>query len=156
MKNICILLSGSGTNLQNIAECISRGEIENAKINLVVADRDCFALDRSKNLGLKSVLVKRGKKFTEDLVNAIPDNADLIVLAGFLSILNKEFFDQISIPFINIHTSLFPKFGGTGMGGNQVHESVLENKDTESGETVHLETKEVDAANIIWKKSVQI
>ncbi|SFH89409.1 phosphoribosylglycinamide formyltransferase [Halpernia frigidisoli] len=156
MKNICILLSGSGTNLQNIAECISNGEIENAEINLVIADRDCFGLERAQNLGLKSVLIKKGKNFTENLVNEIPENIDLIVLAGFLSILNKEFFTQISIPIINIHPSLLPKFGGKGMWGNHVHEAVITENATESGATVHYVTEEVDAGNIILQKSVQI
>ena len=156
MKNICILLSGSGTNLQNIADCISRGEIQNAKINLVIADRDCFGLQRAENLGLNSILINRGTTFTEDLVNAIPENTDLIILAGFLSILNESFFKEISIPIINIHPSLLPKFGGKGMWGNHVHEAVLENKETESGATVHFVTEEIDAGNIILQKSVQI
>jgi phosphoribosylglycinamide formyltransferase-1 len=156
MKNICILLSGSGTNLQNIEECISRGEIENATINVVIADRDCFGLERAEHLGLKSVLVKRGKNFTEELVDAIPKNTDLIVCAGFLSILNESFFNQISIPIINIHPSLLPKFGGKGMWGNYVHDAVLAEKETESGATVHFVTKEVDAGKIILQKSVQI
>lgn len=156
MKNICILLSGSGTNLQNIAECISRSEIENARINLVIADRECFGLERAENLGLNSVLAKRGKSFTEDLINEIPKDTDLIVLAGFLSILNEEFFNQISFPIINIHPSLLPKFGGKGMWGNHVHEAAIAEKETESGATVHYVTEEIDAGNIILQKSVQI
>ncbi|MBC7556789.1 MAG: phosphoribosylglycinamide formyltransferase [Chryseobacterium sp.] len=152
MKNICVLLSGSGTNLQNIAECILKGKIENAKINLVIADRECFGLARAGNLGLNAVLVKRGKNFTENLVSSIPENTDLIVLAGFLSILNQDFFAKISIPIINIHPSLLPKFGGKGMWGNYVHEAVVAEKETESGATVHFVTEEIDAGKIILQK----
>lgn len=153
MKNICILLSGSGTNLQNIAEKISSNEIQNAKINLVIADRECFGLQRAENLGLNSVLLKRGKNFTEELLKAIPKDTDLIVLAGFLSILNESFFEKISIPIINIHPSLLPKFGGKGMWGNHVHNAVILNNETESGATVHFVTEEIDAGNIILQKS---
>ncbi|WP_417428999.1 phosphoribosylglycinamide formyltransferase [Halpernia sp.] len=156
MKNICILLSGSGTNLQNIFENIKDGKIQNAKINLVIADRECFALERAKNLGLKSILIKRGKSFTEELLNAIPENTDLIVLAGFLSILNKEIFNKIYVPIINIHPALLPKFGGKGMWGNNVHNAVLENNETESGATVHFVTQEVDEGEIILQKSFKL
>ena len=156
MKNICVLLSGSGTNLQNIAECISKGEITNAKISLVIADRDCFGLERAKNLGLNFILVKRGKCFTQDLTDAIPDDTDLIVCAGFLSILTLDFFRKISIPIINIHPSLLPKFGGKGMWGNHVHDAVIAAKELESGATVHFVTEEIDAGKIILQKSFKI
>lgn len=156
MKNICILLSGSGTNLQNISECISKGEIKNATINLVISDRDCFGLKRAQNLDLNTVLIERGSNFTENLVNAIPENTDLIVLAGFLSILNESFFKKISIPIINIHPSLLPKFGGKGMWGNHVHKSVIAEKEVESGATVHFVTQEVDAGKIISQKSFKL
>lgn len=156
MKNICILLSGSGTNFQNIAECISRGEITNAKINLVIADRDCFGLQRAKNLAIKSALIKKDKNFTENLINTIPADTDLIVLAGFLSILHPHFFNKIKIPTINIHPSLLPKFGGKGMWGNFVHEAVLQIKEKESGATVHFVTEEVDGGAIILQQSFTI
>lgn len=156
MKNICVLLSGSGTNLQNIYENIEEGKIQNAKINLVIADRECFGLERAENLGLKTILINRGKTFTEDLLNALPQNTDLIVLAGFLSILKDEFFERNSIPMINIHPSLLPKFGGKGMWGNHVHLAVIKNKESESGASVHFVTPEIDAGNIILQKSVHL
>ena len=102
------------------------------------------------------VLIKRGKNFTDKLINAVPENTDLIVLAGFLSIFNESFFEKISIPIINIHPSLLPKFGGKGMWGNHVHEAVLAGKEKESGATVHFVTEEIDAGKIILQKSTEI
>lgn len=156
MKNICILLSGSGTNLQNIAQNISSNKIKNAKINLVVADRECFGLKRAEHLDLKFALIKKDENFTENLVKAIPADTDLIVLAGFLSILNESFFNQINIPIVNIHPSLLPKYGGKGMWGNHVHQAVLKNKESESGATVHFVTLGVDEGEVILQKSFAI
>ena len=84
MKNIVVLVSGSGSNLQRIIDCIDSGEISNAKVNLVVADRDCYALERAENHQIPHQLIKRGKDFSENLEKLLPENTDLIVLAGFL------------------------------------------------------------------------
>ena len=111
MKNLVILISGSGTNLQRIIDCISNGEIRNAKVNLVIADRECFGLERAEKHNIQTQLIKRGKDFSENLENAIPENTDLIVLAGFLSILKPEFCQKWEGKMINIHPALLPKFG---------------------------------------------
>lgn len=94
MKKMVILVSGGGTNLQRIIDCIGTGEIPNAEIALVVADRECFGLQRAEKHGIKNVIIKRGKDFSEKLADVLPENTDLIVLAGFLSILNKEFCER--------------------------------------------------------------
>ncbi|MCQ4034378.1 phosphoribosylglycinamide formyltransferase [Kaistella montana] len=156
MKNIVILVSGSGSNLQRIIDAIEQGEIPNAKIDLVVADRECFGLQRAENHGIKNILIKRGKTFSENLAKEIPENTDLIVLAGFLSILNKEFVENFKGKIINIHPSLLPKFGGKGMWGHHVHEAVLEAKEKESGATVHFVTPGIDEGEIILQKSFEI
>ncbi|MGZ5188792.1 MAG: formyltransferase family protein, partial [Kaistella sp.] len=83
MKNIVVLISGGGTNLQRIIDCTQSGEIPNAQITLVVADRECFGLQRAEKNGIKNALVKRGKGFSENLAQILPENTDLIVLAGF-------------------------------------------------------------------------
>lgn len=156
MKNIVILVSGSGSNLQRIIDCIENGEIQDAKINLVVADRECFGLQRAENHGIKNVLIKRGKDFSENVKKIIPENTDLIVLAGFLSILNKEFCESFNGKIINIHPALLPKFGGKGMWGNHVHEAVLKANEKESGATVHFVTPGIDEGEIILQKSFPI
>ena len=149
MKNLVVLVSGSGTNLQRIIDCIANGEIRNAKITLVIADRECFGLERAKEQGIRTQLIKRGKDFSELLQNAIPQDTDLIVLAGFLSILKPEFCEKWQGKMINIHPSLLPKFGGKGMWGHHVHQAVIDAGEKESGATVHYVTLGVDEGEII-------
>lgn len=149
MKNLVVLVSGGGTNLQRIIDCIDSGEIPNAKISLVVADRECFGLERAEKHGIRNILIKRGKSFSENLEKELPQNVDLIVLAGFLSILSKDFTEKYKGKIINIHPALLPKFGGKGMWGHHVHEAVIKAKEKESGATVHFVTPEVDEGEII-------
>ncbi|WP_313504304.1 phosphoribosylglycinamide formyltransferase [Kaistella carnis] len=156
MKNIVVLVSGGGTNLQRIIDCIESGEISNAQISLVVADRECFGLQRAKNSNIPCKLIPRGKTFSSELQKVLSENTDLIILAGFLSILNKEFCETFSGKIINIHPSLLPKFGGKGMWGHHVHEAVLEAGEKKSGATVHYVTSGIDEGAIILQKSFDI
>ncbi len=151
MKNITILISGSGTNLQRIIDCIDSGEIRNAKVNLVIADRECVGLERAKKHNIPTQLVNRGKDFSDNLEKAIPENTDLIVLAGFLSILKPEFCEKWEGKIINIHPALLPKFGGKGMWGHHVHNAVIEAGEKESGATVHFVTSGIDEGEIIMQ-----
>lgn len=156
MKNIVILVSGSGTNLQRIIDTIDSGEIRNAKVSLVVADRECYGLERAKNHNIENVLIPRGKNFSSELAEIIPENTDLIVLAGFLSILKPEFCENWKGKIINIHPALLPKFGGKGMWGHHVHNAVIEAKEKESGATVHFVTSGIDEGEAILQKSFEI
>lgn len=156
MKNIAILASGSGSNLQRIVDCIDNGEIPNTKVNLVVADRDCYALERAENHQIPNQLIKRGKDFSENLEKLLPENTDLIVLAGFLSILSKEFCKKYNGKIINIHPALLPKFGGKGMWGHHVHEAVIAAQEKESGATVHFVTSGIDEGEIILQGKFEI
>ena len=156
MKNIVVLVSGGGTNLQRIIDCIDNGEIPNVSISVVVGDRDCFGLERAKNHGIPTQLIPRGKTFSSELKQILPQNTDLIVLAGFLSILNKEFCESFPGKIINIHPALLPKFGGKGMWGNYVHEAVLAANEKESGATVHYVTSGIDEGEIILQKAFEI
>jgi len=156
MKYITVLVSGGGTNLQRMIDCIDSGEIPGAEINLVVADRECLGLQRAGKHGIKNALIKRGKDFSENLKKIIPENTGLIVLAGFLSILNKDFCENFNGKIINIHPALLPKFGGKGMWGNYVHEAVLAANERESGATVHFVTSGIDEGEIILQKSFEI
>ena len=156
MKNIVVLVSGSGTNLQRIIDTIDTGEIQNAKVSLVVADRECFGLERAKNHNIESILIPRGKNFSSELAKVIPENTDLIVLAGFLSILKSEFCENWNGKIINIHPALLPKFGGKGMWGLNVHNAVIEAKEVESGATVHFVTTGIDEGEAILQKSFEV
>ncbi|SIP89871.1 phosphoribosylglycinamide formyltransferase [Chryseobacterium sp. RU33C] len=156
MKNIVVLVSGSGTNLQRIIDTIDSGEIRNAKVTLVVADRECFGLERAKNHNIENILIPRGKNFSSELAKVIPENTDLIVLAGFLSILKSEFCENWNGKIINIHPALLPKFGGKGMWGMNVHNAVIEAKETESGATVHFVTPGIDEGEAILQKSFEV
>ena len=156
MNNIVVLVSGSGTNLQRIIDTIDSGEIRNAKVTLVVADRECFGLERAKNHNIENILIPRGKNFSSELAKVIPENTDLIVLAGFLSILKSEFCENWNGKIINIHPALLPKFGGKGMWGMNVHNAVIEAKETESGATVHFVTPGIDEGEAILQKSFEV
>ncbi|MDO4225409.1 MAG: phosphoribosylglycinamide formyltransferase [Bergeyella zoohelcum] len=156
MKNIVVLASGSGTNLERIIECINKGEISNAKITLVVADRDCFALKRAENHNIPHKLIKRGKDFCENLDNILPNDTDLIVCAGFLSIITENFTKKWAGKIINIHPSLLPKFGGKGMWGMNVHKAVIDAKETESGASVHFVTAGIDEGEVILQGKVAV
>ncbi|MFS4428896.1 phosphoribosylglycinamide formyltransferase [Chryseobacterium sp. GVT01B] len=156
MKNIVVLVSGSGTNLQRIIDTIETGEIQNAKVSLVVADRECFGLERAKNHNIENILIPRGKNFSSELAKVIPENTDLIVLAGFLSILKSEFCENWNGKIINIHPALLPKFGGKGMWGMNVHNAVIEAKEVESGATVHFVTPGIDEGEAILQKSFEV
>ncbi len=156
MKNITILISGSGTNLQRIIDAIDKGEIQNAKINMVVADRECFGLARAEKHQIDNVLIPRGKNFSSELDKMIPDDTDLIVLAGFLSILQPEFCENWKGKIINIHPALLPKYGGKGMWGHHVHNAVIANNEKESGATVHYVTSGIDEGEIILQGKVNV
>jgi phosphoribosylglycinamide formyltransferase-1 len=156
MKNIVILVSGSGTNLQRIIDSIESGDIQNAKISLVVADRECYGLERAANHKIDNVLIPRGKNFSSELGKIIPQDTDLIVLAGFLSILKPEFCENWNGKIINIHPALLPKFGGKGMWGMNVHHAVIEAGEKESGATVHFVTSGIDEGDAILQKSFEV
>lgn len=156
MKKLVVLVSGSGTNLQRLIDCCASGEIRDAEVSLVVADRDCYGLKRAENHGIEHHLIKRGKTFSERLMQIIPPGTDLIVLAGFLSILSEEFTEKYSGKIINIHPALLPKYGGFGMWGMNVHNAVINAKEKESGATVHYVTSGIDEGEIILQGKVPV
>ena len=142
--------------MQRIIDCIDSGEIRNAKIHQVIADRECFGLERAEKHQIPYQLIKRGKEFSQNLTKAIPENTDLIVLAGFLSILKPEFCEKWEGRIINIHPALLPKFGGKGMWGHHVHEAVIEAKEKESGASVHFVTSGIDEGEVILQGKFEI
>ena len=158
---IAVFVSGSGSNLQSIIDNIENGTL-NCEISYVIADRECFGLERAEKHGIKSIMLDK-KLFEDKLsdeISAILENdiekTDYIVLAGYLSILSESFINKWTRKIINIHPSLLPKFGGKGMYGMNVHRAVIEAKETESGCTIHFVDTGVDTGEIILQIKVPV
>lgn len=154
---IAVFVSGSGSNLQNIIDAIQQNKLTDVEIAMVIADRDCYAIERALNEDIPTYLLEDRNTFNEDAdYNLDGENIDLIVLAGFLSILNKDFVEKWNNKIINVHPSLLPKYGGKGMYGAHVHKAVLEANEKESGATVHFVTSGIDEGEIILQKKFKI
>ena len=132
MKNIAVLVSGGGTNLQALIDAQNRGEIKNGKISLVVSSNpNAYALERAKNNSIATEVIRR-KDYAEfdEYDSAVTEllkskDVDLVVLAGFMTILGKQFISAFENRIINIHPSLIPSFCGEGYYGLRVHEEAL-------------------------------
>mgnify|MGYP003603108843 FL=1 len=153
---IAVFVSGGGTNLQNIIDAVEDGTLSNGEISMVMTDRDCYAIERSLDKDIRTYVLDR-KTFSEDAEhNLIDEDIDLIVLAGFLTILSPEFISKWGSKMINIHPSLLPKFGGKGMYGSKVHQAVLDAGEKVSGATVHYVTAGVDEGQTICQGTFEI
>ena len=160
-KRIAVLVSGGGSNLQSIIDNIEQGNL-NCEISYVIADRKCYGLERAEKHGIKNILLDRKvlkEKLSDEISNVLENDdekTDYIVLAGYLSILSPEFIKKWSRKIINIHPSLLPKFGGKGMYGMNVHSAVIENKEKESGITIHYVNEHYDQGEIILQEKTEI
>lgn len=163
MKNIVVLVSGGGTNLQALIDAQNRNELGNGRITCVIASKaDAYALERAKNNGIKCRTLIR-KKYPDvssysmamrDML--IEEKADLVVYAGFMTILDEKVCDEFPNKMINVHPALIPSFCGKGFYGLHVHEAVLKKGVKVSGATVHFVTAECDAGPIIIQKAVEV
>ncbi|RXZ69323.1 phosphoribosylglycinamide formyltransferase [Fusobacterium necrophorum] len=152
MFKIAVLVSGGGTDLQSILDAIETKTLKDCEVSYIVADRNCPALDRAGKYKIPFCILKK-----EDLHSFFQGKEiDLIVLAGYLSILPNIFLQNWEKKIINIHPSLLPKFGGKGMHGLHVHEAVLTAKEEKSGCTVHYVTEEIDKGEIILQREVPV
>ena len=163
MLRVAAFVSGGGTNLQAIIDAQTAGTIRDAKVELVISNvSTAYALERAKNAGIKTAVIR--KKDFEDaqqwetaLAKEIKDNRiDLIVLAGFMSILSENFIKQFPNKIINVHQSLIPSFCGEGMYGLHVHEAALAKGVKVTGATVHYVNEIVDGGEIIAQKAVEV
>lgn len=152
--NIAVMVSGSGSNLQAIIDNVNSGYIK-ANIELVISSKqDVYALKRAKENNIKSVVLKDDvKKMLEVLEE---NDIDLIVLAGYLSIVDKKIIDRYENRIINIHPSLIPQYCGKGYYGIKVHEQVITNKEKVSGATVHYVDNGIDTGEIIIQEHLQV
>jgi phosphoribosylglycinamide formyltransferase-1 len=159
---IAVLVSSSGSNLQSLINAEAAGKI-NGSIGLVISDRcSAYALQRAENNGIKAVCIDKKairdeKEFNRRLMNCLEEyRPDLIILAGYLSILSTQLIDKYKHRIINIHPSLLPAFGGKGFYGERVHRSVIEYGVKVTGATVHFVDENTDTGPIILQKSVEV
>jgi phosphoribosylglycinamide formyltransferase-1 len=163
MKNIVVLVSGGGTNLQALLDAQACGGIKGGKITAVVSSTPgAFALERAAKAGVAGYVVNRKDyksraEFTDAILEKLGElRADLVVLAGFLYILSPAFIDRYPNRVINVHPALIPSFCGDGFYGLKVHEKALEYGVKVTGATVHFVSAVADAGPIIAQKAVEI
>jgi len=161
--NVAVLVSGGGTNLQALIDAQKSGIISSGEIKLVVANNaNAYALERAKNAGIDTAVVLKSQlgsqeAFEKELIRVLEEaNTDLIVLAGFMSILSADFTNHFKDRIINVHPSLIPSFCGKGFYGLKVHEAALEYGVKVSGATVHFVNEIPDGGKIIMQKAVEI
>jgi len=160
---IGVLVSGGGTNLQAIIDAIEGGKLPDCEIVTVVSSKSgVFALERAGKHGIPATVISR-KDFEalDEFDSALCEHmerssVDIIVMAGFLSIVGEKLLTKFSSRIINIHPSLLPKFGGRGFYGLKVHEAVLEAGEKTTGATVHYVNEIPDGGEIILQKAIEI
>jgi len=157
MRNIAIFASGSGTNAENIIKYFSTRK--SAKVSLVLSNkREAYVLKRAATLNVRSVFFDRKELYEKEKVVRYLSmyKIEFIVLAGFLWLIPQEILDLYKNRVINIHPALLPKYGGKGMYGEKVHQSVIANHDKESGITIHYVNKDYDEGDIIFQTRCKI
>ena len=162
-KKIAVLVSGGGTNLQALIDAQGRGELGNGKITLVIASKPgVYALERAANAGIEGrVLARKDYDSIAAYSKALADEMtaagiDLVVLAGFLTIIDEQVYEAFPNRILNVHPALIPSFCGKGFYGLHVHEAALAKGVKVSGATVHIVTPECDAGPIILQKAVEV
>ena len=156
-------MSGGGTNLQALIDAEKSGIIKNGKIELVLSSKDgVYALERAKNADIKTVVVARKdysdiESYSQKLIDVLKENnIDLIVLAGFMTIISESVSRAFENKIVNVHPALIPSFCGKGFYGLHVHEAALEKGVKLSGATVHFVTEVCDGGPIILQKAVEV
>lgn len=162
-KNIVVLVSGGGTNLQALIDAGKRGELGSGEITCVISSKEgAYALTRAEENNIKTrTLVRKDYSDIASYSKAMRDalleeKADLIVYAGFMTILDENVCDEFPNKMINVHPALIPSFCGKGFYGLHVHEEALKKGVKVSGATVHFVTAECDAGPIILQKAVEV
>lgn len=163
LVKIAVMVSGGGTNLQALIDAECSGIIKSGKISLVLSNKaDAYALTRAENAGIKTAVVEKkscssSEEFEEKLISLLEENnIEIIVLAGFMSILSERFTSHFKNRIINVHPSLIPSFCGKGFYGLKVHEAALSYGVKVSGATVHFVNEIPDGGKIIMQRAVEI
>lgn len=163
MKNIVVLVSGGGTNLQALIDAEKNGSIKNGSITCVISSKaDAYALERAANNGIKTRVIVRKEyadvhEYSRAVLAALDEEkADLVVYAGFMTILDDSVCKAYPNKMINIHPALIPSFCGKGFYGLHVHEEVLRSGVKITGATVHFVTEVCDGGPIILQDTVPV
>lgn len=163
MKNIVVLVSGGGTNLQALIDAQKSGIIKNGKITCVISSKpDIYALERARNNDIPTRVIPRkdysdSVTYSQEILKALNElKADLVVLAGFMTILDECVTKEYAYKIINVHPALIPSFCGEGFYGLKVHEKVLEYGVKVSGATIHFVNEKADAGAIILQGVVDV
>lgn len=161
--NVAVLVSGGGTNLQALIDSENAGKINSGSIKLVISNKpNVFALERAKTSGIEAVVIDKKQLGSqtefERILHAVlvEKKIDVIVLAGFMSILSADFVRKYDKRIINVHPSLIPSFCGEGYYGLKVHEKALEKGVKVTGATVHFVNEVADGGEIIYQKAVNV
>ena len=161
--NIAVFVSGGGTNLQALIDSEKNGVLKSGKIKLVVSSQPgAYALERAAKAGIPSVVVNKKAAGTSEAFEAQLErnlreyDIDLIILAGFLSILSGDFTAKYRDRILIVHPSLIPSFCGKGMYGLKVHEAALEKGVKVTGATVHFVNRVPDGGRILLQKAVEV
>lgn len=154
MVKISVLVSGGGTNLQALIDKIQSRELQGVEIVQVISSKEgAFALERAEKAGIKGKVVKDTETLLKELA---AEGTDLVVLAGYMKVLDSVVIQAYRQRIVNIHPSLIPKYCGKGFYGKRVHQAVLEGGETVSGATVHFVDEGVDTGEIILQKEVPV
>lgn len=163
MLKLAVLVSGGGTNLQAIIDSIEAGRIQQAEIRLIISSNSkAYAIERGKKHKIKTLVIGKENFSSEDertdaIINALTDEEiDLVILAGYMSILQPRLVRAFKGRIINIHPSLIPKYCGAGFYGKRVHQAVLDASERETGATVHYVDEGVDTGPIILQEKVPV
>lgn len=163
MKNIVVLVSGGGTNLQALIDAEKNREIKGGKITCVISSKaDAYALERAAKNGIKGIVLPRkdyadSHEYSKAMLETLKaENADLVVYAGFMTILDESVCRAYPNKMMNVHPALIPSFCGKGYYGLRVHEEALKKGVKVTGATVHFVTEECDGGPIILQKAVYV
>ena len=156
MKRIVIFASGSGTNAENIIKYFQKNNVANV-VRVLSNKKDAKVLDRSNSLNVSCMYFSRSDFYDSDKVlNLLVEEADFIVLAGFLWRVPENIIKMFSKKIVNIHPALLPKYGGKGMYGMHIHNTVVANKEKETGITIHYVNENYDEGAVILQKKVSV
>ncbi len=162
-KRIAVLVSGGGTNLQALLDAQARGELHGGRIAAVISSNpEAYALTRAEQAGIPGyVMARKNYKSNQEMTLALVDSLraldiDLVVLAGFMTVLTREMPEAFPNAIINVHPALIPSFCGEGFYGLHVHKAALQYGVKLSGATVHFVNEDCDGGPIILQKAVEV